>query len=170
MTNRKTPFTIASDLTDAGHFQEAIPIWKKIVKNEPKKISAWLVYGLSLKLLGNYPEAIRVFKKGIKLRPPHVSNRPLSAVYSNLGWSQLACNKPAAALKSFDKAISLCPFFAITWYGKALALEKLPAIFENEFLARQCFSLACKLDPQKRRNKKIYALTKRNTKRKKAKK
>ena len=58
---------------EKGHPKAAIPLFKKIVKQDPKNTDALYNQGLALNQLRKYQDAITCFDKVIEIDPKYVS-------------------------------------------------------------------------------------------------
>src|SRR5215471_18511604 len=65
----KTPFQQAKELYNNGQCQQAIPLFKKVAKENPKKADeAYYFIGMCQSKAQNYAQAVDSFSEALKLR------------------------------------------------------------------------------------------------------
>ncbi len=96
-------FAQARQLMASGRFEEAIPIYRQMVKAEPGNPGLLLNLGLALHMAGHEREAIPTFEEVLKAQPDS-----LPALIS-LGSARLALNQPAEAIAPLRKAVAAKP-------------------------------------------------------------
>ena len=87
----------------SGRFEEAIPIYRQMVKAEPGNPGLLLNLGLAQHMAGHEREAIPTFEAVLKSQPDS-----LPALIS-LGSARLALNQPAEAIAPLRKAVNVNP-------------------------------------------------------------
>jgi len=95
--------TLGKIYVENGRIDEAISLFKEIIKSNPNNALAYNGLGYALRSKGNYKEAIKFFKKALKIDPF------LVASYINMALSY-------EKLKDFNRAIK--------YYRKALKIDK----------------------------------------------
>src|SRR5258708_36970260 len=85
-------FAQARQLMSSGRFEEAIPIYRQMVKAEPVNPGLLLNLGLAQHMAGHEQEAIPTLEAVLKLQPDS-----LPALIS-LGSARLALNQPNEAI------------------------------------------------------------------------
>ena len=93
----------ARQLMASGHFEEAIPIYRQMVKAEPGNPGLLLNLGLAQHMAGYDREAIPTFEAVLKSQPDS-----LPALIS-LGSARLALNQPNEAIAPLRKAVTAKP-------------------------------------------------------------
>jgi tetratricopeptide (TPR) repeat protein len=93
----------ARQLMESGRFEEAIPIYRHMVKAEPGNPGLLLNLGLAQHLAGHEREAVPLFEAVLKAQPDS-----LPALIS-LGSARLALNQPAEAIAPLRKALAAKP-------------------------------------------------------------
>src|SRR3954471_24704595 len=93
----------ARQLMASGHFEDAIPIYRQMVKAEPGNPGLLLNLGLAQHMAGHEREAIPTFEAVLKSQPDS-----LPALIS-LGSAHLALNQPAEAIAPLRKALNTNP-------------------------------------------------------------
>ena len=96
-------FAQARQLMASGRFEEAIPIYRQMVKAEPGNPGLLLNLGLAQHMAGHEREAIPTFEAVLKAQPDS-----LPALIS-LGSARLALNQPAEAIAPLRKAVAAKP-------------------------------------------------------------
>ena len=96
-------FAQARQLMASGRFEEAIPIYRQMVKAEPGNPGLLLNLGLAQHMAGHEREAIPTFEAVLKSQPDS-----LPALIS-LGSAHLALNQPAEAIAPLRKAVAAKP-------------------------------------------------------------
>jgi tetratricopeptide (TPR) repeat protein len=93
----------ARQLMAASRFEEAIPIYRQLVKAEPGNPGWLLNLGLAQHMAGHDREAVPTLEAFLKVQPA-----ALPALIS-LGAARLALNQPAEAIAPLRKAVSANP-------------------------------------------------------------
>ena len=93
----------AKELMSSGRFEEAIPIYKKLVQAVPGNPGLILNLGLAEHMAGHEREAIPNFEAVLKIEP-----KLLPALLS-LGAARMALNEPQLALVPLRKAVAAYP-------------------------------------------------------------
>lgn len=84
-----------------GNFQEAVPLFKELVKTTNNK-KIYNNLALACFQLGSYDEAMAAFKQGSENE---------AVAYNNMGYEFLTHKKYNEAIQAFEKAITLSPKF-----------------------------------------------------------
>jgi tetratricopeptide (TPR) repeat protein len=93
----------ARQLMASGHFEEAIPLYRQMVKVEPSNPGLLLNLGLAQHMAGHDREAIPTLETVLKAQPDS-----LPALIS-LGSARLALNQPTEAIAPLRKAVNAKP-------------------------------------------------------------
>jgi len=112
-------FKRAVGLHQTGRFDEALVIYKALLKANPKSFDLNHLTGVALFQRGLADQALKLIQKALKIDPSS------AAGYGNLGSVQEALHKPQAALISYDRAISLQPDFYQAHFKKGNVLQVL---------------------------------------------
>jgi tetratricopeptide (TPR) repeat protein len=96
-------FAQARQLMASGRYEEAIPIYRQMVKAEPGNPGLLLNLGLAQHMAGREREAIPTLEAVLKAQP-----NSLPALIS-LGSAHLALNQPAEAIAPLRKAVNVNP-------------------------------------------------------------
>src|SRR5437764_15189547 len=84
---------VGKDLMAAGKFEEAIPIYRELVKELPDNPGPVMNLGMALHMAGYEEEAVREFQEVLKLEPGHLPARLF------LGAAYLALREPNKAVE-----------------------------------------------------------------------
>lgn len=128
----------AKDLMSAGKFEEAVPIYRELVRAMPNNPGFIVDLGLALDMAGNKREAVREFEAALKLDP-----RQLPALLF-LGSAYLEMGEPTKAVEPVEKALKLQPDNVD---AQELSAEAYLALGKNEQAAKQ-FEKVCQSDAQ----------------------
>src|SRR3989454_7148675 len=93
----------AKDLMAAGRFEEAIPIYRELVKAIPRNPGPIMNLGLALHMNGQEREAIRQFQVVLRLEPNHLP------AHLFLGAAYLGFKEPAQAIEPLKTVIHAKP-------------------------------------------------------------
>lgn len=84
--DRETDFQKAEYLIKAEKCDEAMPILKSVVADNPRDADAWNYLGFCARTLGKYDEAMGYYEKALKLNPKHKgANEYLGELYLKMG-------------------------------------------------------------------------------------
>jgi len=97
------------------NYSDAMDVYTKVIKLDPKRASAYLMRGGCYYELKNYPQAMNDFNKAIKLDPKYAS------AYGYRGDCYNMLKNYPQAINDYDKVIGLDPNNAYAYYGKACA-------------------------------------------------
>lgn len=64
-------FRLADELTDNSKFEDALPIWRELVKKEPENPKYLMSLGGTLNRMGRYSEAVRHYQKALAILEPN---------------------------------------------------------------------------------------------------
>lgn len=117
---------------------DAILDYKKVLKIDPKNISALENLGDLFQQQGNYNEALEYFNKLIEL----VSNN--ARYYSKRAYQKGLLKDNKGAIEDLNKAIEIEPTNSINFYNRGLAKNNL----DNYKNAIEDYSMAIELDPE----------------------
>jgi tetratricopeptide (TPR) repeat protein len=137
----------------AGHFEEAIQIFKRLLRFDPKLVEAWYQLGISYASAGQYPQAVDAYRLTLErnpncgqchcalslaLRETRHAPESLSearnclrlipdyaGAWNLIGNVQLDLGEPREALRAYQKAVELKPAYVNARYNLALTLETL---------------------------------------------
>jgi len=143
----------AKELMAAGKAEEAIPIYRELVRALPDNPGLVMDLGLALDMAGHKREAVREYEKVLKLHPRHVpallflgtayvelgkpekAVEPLEKVIKAqpdnldarevLGEALLSLDRPAEAAKRFETLAPQDAGDPKVWYGLGLSYERL---------------------------------------------
>jgi predicted Zn-dependent protease len=93
----------AKELLEAGKAEEAIPIYRELVRALPNNPGLMMNLGLALDMAGHKREAVREFEKVLKLDPQHVPAMLF------LGTAYLDLGEPAKAVNLLKKVLKAQP-------------------------------------------------------------
>src|SRR6476661_6242350 len=96
-------FAQARQLMASGRFEEAIPIYRQMVKAEPGNPGLLLNLGLAQHMAAHHREAIPNLEAVLKVQPG------LVPALLSLGASRLALNQPQLAIAPLEKVVSAEP-------------------------------------------------------------
>jgi len=93
----------AKELLEAGKAEEAIPIYRELVRALPNNPGLMMNLGLALDMAGHKREAVREFEKVLKLDPRHVP----ALLFLGTGYVELG--EPAKAVDPLKKVLKAQP-------------------------------------------------------------
>jgi tetratricopeptide (TPR) repeat protein len=93
----------AKQLMSQGRFEDAIPIYRHLVKAVPGNPGLILNLGLAQEMAGHAADAIPQFEAVLKMQPESVP------ALTSLGMAQLQLNQPGRAIAPLQKLIALQP-------------------------------------------------------------
>jgi tetratricopeptide (TPR) repeat protein len=132
------------DLMAAGKFDEAIPIYRELVKTLPDNPGPVMNLGLALHMAGHEQEAVREFQEVLKVEPGHLPARLF------LGAAYLALKEPRKAVEPLQMVVRGQPN-----NGEArLMLGECLLSLERYHAALQQYEEVSKLDPE---NPKVWS-------------
>jgi tetratricopeptide (TPR) repeat protein len=91
------------DLMAAGKFEEAIPVYRELVKDLPDNPGPVMNLGLALHMAGHEREAVKEFQEVLKLAPGHLPARLF------LGAAYLAVKEPGKAVEPLQVVVQSQP-------------------------------------------------------------
>ena len=112
-------------LHQAGHLDQAEPLYRKILAREPKNPDALHLLGVIRIQRGQHGAAIDLIRQAIALRPN------VAAYYSNLGWALTNAGQPSEAAGCFRKVVALQPGNAAAFNHLGRSLQNLGQIDEG---------------------------------------
>ena len=104
-----------NDYEKQGQYPQAIEIYTKIIKSNPKNIAAYYNRGLAYTLKEKYDLAIQDYSQAIALNPQDAT------AYNNRGNAYSNIKKYDLAIQDFDKAIKLNPQDATAYFNRGKA-------------------------------------------------
>jgi Tfp pilus assembly protein PilF len=114
---------------DQGRYPQAIPLYREVIKREPKHVEARSSLGVSLVESGRYEEAIAEFEAAIAISPSS------AYLHNNLGYALLLKGSNEQAIKALEVAHRLDPSpEQVASYNLRLAHQRIAAA-ENERMA-----------------------------------
>ena len=125
-------------LHNVQNYVEAIEMFTKSVKINPKNVDALRFKGISLCNLFKYEEAIECFDSAIAMDP----NNP--SLFYNKGFAFHNLQKYTRAICMFNKAIELNPKYHEAYSIKGLSLHSLNSYCE----AIECFNRSIFVNPK----------------------
>ncbi|PYV03116.1 MAG: hypothetical protein DMG26_10020 [Acidobacteria bacterium] len=93
----------AKDLMAAGQFQEAIPVYRELVRAAPDNPGLIMDLGLALDMAGYKREAVREFEAALRLDPRQ------APAWLFLGTAHLDLGEPAKAIEPVERALKIQP-------------------------------------------------------------
>ncbi len=109
-------FGRACTLVEQGKPEEAVKLFREVVRARPDHAEARLRLGIGLAERGQRAEAITHFRAALQVRPE------AAPVHYNLGVALAEEGKKAEALQSFHEAARLQPDYAVAHYAAANVL------------------------------------------------
>jgi tetratricopeptide (TPR) repeat protein len=132
------------DLMAAGKFDEAIPIYRELVKALPDNPGPVMNLGLALHMAGHEQEAVREFQEVLKIEPGHLPARLF------LGAAYLALKEPRKAVEPLQMVVRGQPNNS----DARLMLGEGLLSLEHYHAALQQYEEVSKLDPE---NPKVWS-------------
>ncbi|RZB32423.1 MAG: hypothetical protein SRB2_04428 [Desulfobacteraceae bacterium Eth-SRB2] len=119
-TNDRELFKKAFDYRKSDQYEEAVAIYKNILKSNPKSEAAYGTWGYCLCDQKRYEEAIEKFKGAIKIKPKY------EAAYGAMGYCFKRLGQYNKAEKHFKKAIEINPNHEASYgaWGECLRDQK----------------------------------------------
>jgi protein O-GlcNAc transferase len=113
----KAVFDHAVRLYEAGRFADAVPLLRRVLKDEPNQFVALFALGISLRRLKQLDEAVIALKRAIALKPDF-----FEALY-NLGLLLNEQGRVDEAVQAFRSAIDLRPKVSLAHSNLLMALQ-----------------------------------------------
>ncbi len=112
--------TIAKEYINTERYKEAIEVYEKIVKINPREEFAFVLWGLSLEEQGYHEEAIKKYEKALEINPN------FSRAYGAWGASLRNLERYEDAIEKFSKALKIDPNLAQAYWdwGDCLRSQK----------------------------------------------
>jgi len=105
-------------LVDMEEYQEAINVFKEVIRKQPSHYKAWFTRSLCLLLLGELDQALTSFEQTI-------ARKETFEAYYYKSVTQVLLQNFDAALASITQAIQLNPDSSELWFDKARIFEQL---------------------------------------------
>ncbi len=121
------------------NYSDAMDVYTKVIKLDPKRASAYLMRGGCYYELKNYPQAMNDFNKAIKLDPKYAS------AYGYRGDCYNMLKNYPQAINDYDKVLKLDPKRASAYLMRGGCYYEL----KNYPQAMNDFNKAIKLDPKR---------------------
>ena len=148
--NQKEAIEIALKLHEKKKFDDALKLYRMVIKEDPKHFQALNLMGLLYQQIGLDEEALTSFEKALSINSSH------GLTHYSAGASGLKMGQYALALKHTNSALALSPSDTQALINKGIALHKLGklkqavncykhAIHINPLLATAYFNLGCTL-------------------------
>lgn len=131
------PVKKGNQLVRSGKLDEALEIYAKAEKSDPKNPKLQLVYGLTLAQKGQAVEAARHLRAAVQLESTYQGWYSLGLVYANQ-------NAFVEAMEAYQEAIKLNPRAYKTWYQLGL-VQAAQGRFKE---AIQSYGQAIEMNPQ----------------------
>jgi|SRR5919109_266061 tetratricopeptide (TPR) repeat protein len=125
------------DLMAAGKFEEAIPVYRELVKDLPDNPGPVMNLGMALHMAGHEREAVKEFQEVLELEPAHMPARLF------LGAAYLALKEPSKAVEPLQTVVRGQPDNS---EARLLLGEGLLAL-EHHRAALQQYEELTRLDP-----------------------
>jgi predicted O-linked N-acetylglucosamine transferase (SPINDLY family) len=110
---------LASSLHARGELSQAEPLYRQVLRSEPKNFDALHMTGVLALQTGQLADGIELIETALHTRPDHPQ------ALANLGNGYLLVNRPQDALHSYDRALALQPDFAGVLNNRGNALQSL---------------------------------------------
>lgn len=101
--NASENFAKANSMLVAGKFQDAVPLYKTAIQQNPKFAEAYLGLGMCYKEMGQYDEAYAATRKALQLKPDYYQ------AYYNLGLILEKQKKYDEAIDAYNKFLDKVP-------------------------------------------------------------
>jgi tetratricopeptide (TPR) repeat protein len=109
------------DVEDA-RYQEAIPLLKRVLQDEPEMPVANMQFGMAQARLGNYPEALAPLKKAVKLVPDNGMG------HYELGLALFETGDWKAAAPEFEAAVAKAPRWTDAHFSLAAVYARIDRV------------------------------------------
>ena len=117
-------FSLAVRQFNAGAFDEAAALFRRLAKIHPGQFAVWLYWGVTSARLGDDRAAIKRLKKAISIQPSSPE------AHNNLGLSLRTLGRFKNAAASFKRAIAINPDYAEAFHGLGSAYMALGELDE----------------------------------------
>ncbi len=124
--NLSACYNLATIRQQSGDHISAIPIYKKILKEQPDYGQVWNNLGIAYKETGKLEEIIPSFEQAVKFAPD------MAEAWNNLGVAQDEQGMVEEAAGSYSKAIELRPGYTSAHFNLGISLHKLGRFREAE--------------------------------------
>ena len=109
----------AEMLKEENHFQEAVPLFERVIGLEPNLPITYLQLGTTLSALKNYQKAVPVLKKAVEMRPD------LTVPRYQLGSALFETDDFAGAAEQFETTVARSPNWPEAHLSLATAYARL---------------------------------------------
>lgn len=133
-------FTLGSQLAEQGRDAEAIPYLEKAIELGPEHGQAFVALGGIRERQGQYEEARRLYEQATRTSERSV----IAAAHANLGNLYMARGMDAEAIKSYEEASRLMPY----WVPVHLTVGRLYAKNLRPGMAARHFFMASSIKPE----------------------
>ena len=119
---------VAGAYVMAGYFEDAIPVLRQVLREEPDNVEGYNLLGASLVRQGDMEGALEQYRQALRIDPNYV------LAHYNVGLALLQQEQLTAAEESFRQALQLTPDYFEARIQLALLLEtqeKLPEATEQ---------------------------------------
>lgn len=164
---------LGSVYMEMGHFEKAIEVFNKVIKNNPRDLKATYNLALAYDNSGNFPQAAELYQKLIELNP-NDSTTYLNLLFRlyhkaedfnqaaqvcqeliqidpenpqnhyNLGITRYKMEHYDQALQAFEEAVRINPHFDLAFYNTGLVYFKQKKYKE----AAKAFEKFCYINPE----------------------
>jgi tetratricopeptide (TPR) repeat protein len=135
--NKEKSLLKANELASAGHFLEAIEIYRDLIDSEPSDFNVKFLLGVAYLQSDQFYSAIKELQQCSEKSPD------LLLVNHALGSALFMVEEFEASVKAFDREIAINPFYADAYCDKAYALNELQRFQDSLDMANK----ARELDP-----------------------
>lgn len=129
-------FSLAVSHYNAGAFDRAAPIFRRLAKLNPRNAAVWLYWGVTSAQLGDDRAAIKRLSKAISLKPSSPD------AHNNLALSLQALGRTKEAIKQYRKALALKPDYVEALNNLGQLLTRQGEAAEAEPILRRAVALA----------------------------
>jgi tetratricopeptide (TPR) repeat protein len=105
----------------AARYDDAVQACTRAIELNPKSPSPWYNRGLAWSAMGRAPEAMSDFDQAIRGYTQLLALSPDAAVYNARGRALVSADRPAEAIRDFDRALDLNPGYAEAHYNRGIA-------------------------------------------------
>jgi tetratricopeptide (TPR) repeat protein len=109
----------AEELSNAGEFKKAVGLLKKVTKEDPSNMEAWLLLGNYSMVLGKHKNAIKAYEQVIEIDPEN------QAALLGLGRTYSMMRRHLSAIEAYKKVIEINPKHAEAHFDLGVSYDKM---------------------------------------------